>query len=286
MTTTPRLGMTHIEGTDTIAGASAATAFQGKVNDAWNRIDDQIGAVVCTSSTRPSVPYAGQVIFETDTRFMYVRNSTNTAWTLVNTGIPIFADTASVSAPFTNMIIYSIAEGGLRRWTGGAWVLFSSNSRKIYKSVTQSVSNSSALVADNVFSWSLATSSAYALEGCLFYDGSGDNGTYGAGGTGGLKLAFAGPTTGGSSMFFSNGGVNQGNLTSYNVVAETLNATYAAARNLGTNGATVMSCRPSGILVVGSVATPSLLLMWTQGVSNATATRILGGSWLELTKIS
>lgn len=280
MTATDRLELTHIEGTDTIAGAGLAS-FQGKVNDAWNRIDDQIGVVICTSGTRPSAPYGGQPIYETDTRLMYVRNAANTAWTLVNTGIPVVLNGAAIASPYTNMIIYATEDGGLRRWSGAAWVLFESNSRKVYKAATESVNNSGTLQNDDAFAWSLVASSAYALEGCLYYDGAADNGVYGAGGAGGLKMAFAGPT--GASMLWSNGGVNQGDLTSYNVVAEGLAA--ATPRVVGTNGATVMSCRPSGVVVVAATA-GTLNFQWAQGVPNGTPTRILGGSWLELTKIA
>lgn len=33
----------------------------------WKKLDEQSGARICTSGTRPGVPYQGQVIFETDT---------------------------------------------------------------------------------------------------------------------------------------------------------------------------------------------------------------------------
>ena len=51
---------------------------------------------VCTSTTRPTTPYAGQVIYETDTDNMYVRNGT--AWVLLPpTASPTF--TGVPSAP-------------------------------------------------------------------------------------------------------------------------------------------------------------------------------------------
>ena len=39
-----------------------------KINDNMKKIDTAIGFVVCTSGTRPSTPFTGQTIIETDTR--------------------------------------------------------------------------------------------------------------------------------------------------------------------------------------------------------------------------
>ena len=39
-----------------------------KINDNMKKIDIAMGSVVCTSGTRPSTPYTGQTIIETDTR--------------------------------------------------------------------------------------------------------------------------------------------------------------------------------------------------------------------------
>jgi len=38
------------------------------VNANMTKVDSQIGSLFCTSSTRPSSPYAGQTVFETDTQ--------------------------------------------------------------------------------------------------------------------------------------------------------------------------------------------------------------------------
>ena len=38
------------------------------VNANMTKVDSQIGALFCSSSTRPSSPYAGQTVFETDTQ--------------------------------------------------------------------------------------------------------------------------------------------------------------------------------------------------------------------------
>src|ERR1700754_1704741 len=129
MTTTPRLGMTFIEPTDHGVGTGISDGLMQKVNDALDRIDDQIGAVVCTSSTNPSSPYGGQPIYETDTKLMKIRNAANSAWQLVNMGIPVFAGTGSVPSPFTNMIIFDSTFPGLKKYNGSTWEIFDPNGK-------------------------------------------------------------------------------------------------------------------------------------------------------------
>jgi hypothetical protein len=49
-----------------------------KLNGNFDVIDAKIGAVVCTSSTRPGTPFTGQQIFETNTGQSLVWNGS--AW--------------------------------------------------------------------------------------------------------------------------------------------------------------------------------------------------------------
>lgn len=273
MTTTTKLGLTLVESTDHLVGTSIADGLMFKVNDAFETIDDQIGAVVCTAATRPSSPYGGQPIYETDTRNLLIRNAANSAWVLVNTGIPVVTNTAAVSSPFTSMIVYDTSSAGLKYYTGSVWQIYHPNCRFLYKPTTESVTSSTTLQDDDVFLFSLIANSAYALEGYVVYDGAADP-------NGGLRSTFSGPA--GSSMFYTNFGTNSNSsLTVYNVVTQAL----AGTRDMGTNAATAMSFQPSGVVVVGGTA-GVLQFRWCQGAVNATATRILGGSWMKLTKIA
>lgn len=52
------------------------------------------GVLPCTSSTRPSVPYGGMTIFETDTGLMKVWNATTAAWEHVFTAVSGLLSTA------------------------------------------------------------------------------------------------------------------------------------------------------------------------------------------------
>jgi len=56
---------------------------------------------VCTSTTRPALPYEGQVIFETDTNYTYVYDGS--AWRIYigSAGTPIFLNGQTISTDYT-----------------------------------------------------------------------------------------------------------------------------------------------------------------------------------------
>lgn len=88
-TNSPRLGLTLPEEGDYLD--------DGVMSGNFAKLDAQAGTVVCTSTTRPSSPYQGMLIFETDTRNMRVR--VGTSWALVS-------DTSTTWETITN-ITYS-----------------------------------------------------------------------------------------------------------------------------------------------------------------------------------
>lgn len=147
----------------------------------------------------------------------------------------------------------------------------------IVKGATESVTSSTTLQTDDHFVHALFTNAVYTMNGYFIYDGA-------AATAGGLKMQFTVPS--GSSLTWTNFGVNgagSGALTDYNVVSEQAGA--ASPRGVGTNLTTAMSCRPTGILITGSTA-GNLSLLWAQTTSNATPTRILGSSFLELKRVA
>lgn len=54
------------------------------LNANMDKIDAAIGGTVCTSGTRPATPFDGQLIRETDTRRVMVRNATQSLWDSVS----------------------------------------------------------------------------------------------------------------------------------------------------------------------------------------------------------
>lgn len=87
-TTTSKLGLTKPDGADLVDVAVLNTNF--------DKLDTSMGATICTSTTRPSTPYNGQFIYETDTANVLVYKTATTSWTIVS-GATV-SDTAPVSA--------------------------------------------------------------------------------------------------------------------------------------------------------------------------------------------
>lgn len=76
---TSRLGLTKDDNTELYD--------VGRVNANTQKIDDNIGTIVCTSSTRPSSPYNGMTIYETDTGFHGVWRADISAWVIPRAGL-------------------------------------------------------------------------------------------------------------------------------------------------------------------------------------------------------
>ena len=75
-TTTTKLGLTKPDFVDVVDISELNTNFDD--------IDEAAGADLVTSSTRPGTPWAGQVIFETDTSKSFVWDGS--AWQILGGG--------------------------------------------------------------------------------------------------------------------------------------------------------------------------------------------------------
>lgn len=93
---------------------------RAELNQAFLDIDTLARAVPCTSATRPAITFAGLVIYETDTRLAYIRNTTDTSWLLIG-GVPSVSSTASVSSPYTGQIVFVTTGNLFMRFTGAIW---------------------------------------------------------------------------------------------------------------------------------------------------------------------
>jgi hypothetical protein len=140
----------------------------------------------------------------------------------------------------------------------------------VRKTAPKTITSSTTLEPDNHLFLPVEANTIYFLDSYLAYSGAADP-------AGGIKIDWTGPA--GFSIDWANFGVNQGALTSYDAVQQTA----AGTRNLGTNGATPMTARPAGTIIVAG--TPgTLTLRWAQGVSNATGTTLGANSVIRLMK--
>lgn len=110
-TFTTRLGLRKPAGTELYSVT--------EVNDNNDKIDAAVSRTSCTSTTRPSVPFAGQAIFETDTKNCLTYNGT--AW--VHESVPVVAATSAILAPYTGQRIVLSTDNRVYRYTGTVWEL-------------------------------------------------------------------------------------------------------------------------------------------------------------------
>lgn len=181
-TTTPNFGLfLPTPGTD-------ETFRISDINNNWTLIDTLARAVSCTSSTQPSTPFAGMLIWETDTLKLRRRNDANSAWTTVaclaitatnaspptsptagqfyfesdtgalvvrnngstwqHTGIPHVSATGQIVAPQTNQVVFLTGSNVFMRYTGSAWTPVSAFTNTIEALVSTSETTSSTSYAD------------------------------------------------------------------------------------------------------------------------------------------
>lgn len=309
--------------TTTYMGLTLPTPGSGEpinvaqLNGNWTKVDTLARAIKCTSTTRPSTTFDGQVIFETDTNLLRMRDSgtwvtlaslaptitsstrpaspaasqlhyesdtnamlvRNAANNLwLHPSIPIVSSTVLIQTPLTGQIVYDSSAPGLRQYTGSAWVIYNPNEQWKWKTATETVTNSTTLQADDHFTFSYAANARYKLEMYLIYVAAGAT-------DGGLKCSWA-SSTAVTHFEFTNFAVNSGTaaaLKEYNVVPEVLND--PAARAIGTNGTGRMSLHPTGLLVTGANA-GTLTMNWAQVAATVSGTQLWVDSWGCLTRIN
>jgi hypothetical protein len=97
---TPKLGLYQPGGGETGLITPDEVADIDKLNDNFDKIDRATGVAVVTSSTRPGTPFAGQQIYETNTRLSYVWSGS--AWTLITPPVTIFVQSGTPTANAVN----------------------------------------------------------------------------------------------------------------------------------------------------------------------------------------
>lgn len=77
-------------------GTGEAVNLTQHINQSWDKIDDAVGAKEVTSSTRPTSPWNGQLIWESDTGRLMKYTSSTGKWDQVN-ATPLMQDGATGS---------------------------------------------------------------------------------------------------------------------------------------------------------------------------------------------
>jgi hypothetical protein len=139
-TTTPNFGLTLPAGGPPGVGDPISRT---QLNANWTLLDTLARAVPCTSTTRPSSPFPGQVIYETDTKVAYIRNAANTSWTQWY-GVPTVSNTSDIAAPFNGQVVWSYTGFGMYVYKSSTttWTPLTHDQYFTYRQgVTTSISN-------------------------------------------------------------------------------------------------------------------------------------------------
>lgn len=98
--------------------------FGAHVENNFTTIDGLMGAVQCTSTTRPTNTYAGQIIYETDSK-RYVQNTgtkATPAWTYMSHAALVATSTTLPTVGITQgQLVYLTDLGAVAYYSGGAW---------------------------------------------------------------------------------------------------------------------------------------------------------------------
>lgn len=70
----------------------------GNINDSFDKIDNLLGAQSVTSTTRPSTPFDGQIIWEADTQRVYIwRAGTPGRWQYISGPVRVFPPSGALT---------------------------------------------------------------------------------------------------------------------------------------------------------------------------------------------
>lgn len=102
-------------------GTGEAVNIATHLNANWDKIDNTIGATAGTSTARPSAPFDGQIVRESDTRRAYVWNATQGTWDqlFVNNGTGTFSAAGNVTVSGSLTANGSLVANGSLTASGG-----------------------------------------------------------------------------------------------------------------------------------------------------------------------
>jgi hypothetical protein len=308
-TTTTRLALYKPDPVDDINVAT-------DLNANYDKIDLDIGYRVCTSSTRPSSPFVGQKIYETDTGKILFRtnsatwqeifaagtqislNNTNNA-TLSSTGHALqIGPTSGINLIADNDSLIARNNGGAStlslNTTGGNVTIGATGSTvtipgtlvvggqyfpvTMYRTTNLDRASTTTFAADPVLQASLAANAVYLVEVYL---------NYGALAAADIKTQWTAPAGATGNRAVMGPGSTAANASADNISMRsgvhsfTTSVTYSGVRDSQSN----LSIATETSIVTTTTA-GTLSLDWAQVTSNATGSRMGAGSWMRVTRLA
>ena len=113
---------TTLSRTGYVLPAGPETCDVAVLNGNMQKVDAQIGYTICTSATRPSTPYLGQPIYETD--FGLRRYWNGTTWVTFNRELQVATSTTRPSGPVSGQQIFETDTRMLAYYDGSNWIQY------------------------------------------------------------------------------------------------------------------------------------------------------------------
>lgn len=155
----------------------------------------------------------------------------------------------------------------------------SSSSTSIIKAANETVTSSTVLQNDNELLFALVANATYIIQGCLLVNGST---------AGDIKVAFTVPASAVGQMSFNGNIVAVSGNDQFQRVAVINDFATPDFINFGALGTTASQIMP--VMINGAIFTAgssgTLQLQWAQNASDGTATTVLKGSWMTVTRVS
>lgn len=238
-----------------------------------DKLDTVAGMVYASSSTRPSTPFQGQPVYESDTGNTVVHNGSAPAsggWEYIT--VPVVAATSAFPSPNSGQLLMLSTENMLYRYTGSAWVPYIPGVERAVKTTDLSVTSNATLANDAQLTVPVAANATYMFEAYLNYSSA-------AAADAQFSLSVPASATWKISPLSPGTGIA--------VTLSTLETAPVTSGGIGIGGigvGTQMSGEPKGWVKTAGTA-GNVVVQWAQLVSTASATVLYTGSWIRLTRV-
>lgn len=243
------------------------------VDSNYDKLDTVAGMVYATSTTRPSTPFQGQPVYESDTGNAAVHNGSTPAsggWEYIT--VPVAAATSSFITPSANQLMMLSTENQLYRYTGSAWVPYIPGVERAMKTTDNSVTSNATLASDTQLQVAVVANATYQLE--MFLD-------YSSATAADAQFSLAVPAS--ATWKVAPFGMTAATAATSGSL-ETAPATTGGIV-LGGNAVGVhVSATPAGWVKTAGTA-GNVTVQWAQSVLTASATVLYTGSWIRLTRV-
>lgn len=279
---------------------SELVSYTQDIGQNWDKVDAAAGFQVVTSSTRPSSPYSGKPITQSDTAYStFFSNGTSPAsasWVEIPNSSGTFgsdlklASTAQLvfgadtnlyrSAANTLKTDDSLIIGTNLTVSGNLAVTGIGQTQYIAKTADETINSSTTLQNDDHLVLPVVANAVYKFELDLYMIESTDF-------VGDFKMSFTCPTGATFDMHGSGAHITDlsaGTSSNGEWIGKLATSSAAASLSFGV-GTSLTGVRVHGRLVMSSTA-GNFQMQWAQNASDATGTTLKAGSIMTMTRIA